>query len=207
MPSHAETVVLLTTWNRPALLRQSLPQIEREAARIGASLVICDDQSTDAETLGLLHAASTRGADLIRRQYVRAGHGGLEESVEGNPRVLHGRFVDLFDPELRLQSDVSIDPGSRRLLLDLDAARIGRSHVLASACKALPKEETPGQISFTVEGVGETPAIMLLESIKAPRTVTLAGKSLATFEYSAKERLLWIRFANDVVPRELVVHY
>jgi hypothetical protein len=93
MPSHAETVVLLTTWNRPALLRQSLPQIEREAARIGASLVICDDQSTDAETLGLLHAASTRGADLIRRQYVRAGHGGLEESVHLRPKDALRRLV------------------------------------------------------------------------------------------------------------------
>jgi hypothetical protein len=86
MPCDAETVVLLTTWNRPALLRQSLPQIEREAARVGATLVICDDQSADAETLGLLHAASVRGADLIRRGYVRSGDGGLEESVHLRPR-------------------------------------------------------------------------------------------------------------------------
>jgi hypothetical protein len=85
MPPHAETVVLLTTWNRPALLRQSLPQIEREAARIGASLVICDDQSADAETLGLLHSASVRGADLIRRRYPRSGDGGLDASVHLRP--------------------------------------------------------------------------------------------------------------------------
>jgi len=176
---------------------------EFSAGAQGAARVV-DAAKLAAKNIGL-EWRDTNYLLLRRGPYLIAG--GLEESVEGNPRVLHGRFVDLFDPELRLQSDVSIDPGSRRLLLDLDAARIGRSHVLASACKALPKEETPGQISFTVEGVGETPAIMLLESIKAPRTVTLAGKSLATFEYSAKERLLWIRFANDVVPRELVVHY
>lgn len=93
MPSHAETVVLLTTWNRPALLRQSLPQIELEAARIDASLVICDDRSADAETLGLLHAASARGADLIRRRYVRSGHGGLEESVHLRPNDALRRLV------------------------------------------------------------------------------------------------------------------
>jgi hypothetical protein len=93
MPSHAETVVLLTTWNRPALLRQSLPQIEREAARIGASLVICDDQSADAETLELLHAASAGGADLIRRRDARSGHGGLEESVHLRPRDALRRLV------------------------------------------------------------------------------------------------------------------
>jgi hypothetical protein len=71
----------------------------------------------------------------------------------------------------------------------------------------LLKEQTRDQIRFTVEGVGDTPAIMLLESAKAPRTVTLDGKTLTTFEYSAKERLLWIHFQNDVVPRELAVQY
>jgi hypothetical protein len=71
-----EAVVLLTTWNRPNLLGQSLPQIEREAARIGARLVIADDQSGDPETRALLMAAQEHGADLIRRPYAR-----------GNPSV------------------------------------------------------------------------------------------------------------------------
>jgi hypothetical protein len=70
MPA-TETVVLLTTWNRPALLRQSLPQIEHEARSIGAGLVIADDQSSDPETLELLQGAAGRGAELIRRPYVR----------------------------------------------------------------------------------------------------------------------------------------
>jgi hypothetical protein len=71
MPAPTETVVLLTTWNRPALLRQSLPQIEREARSIGARIVIADDQSADPETLALLEGAAGRGAELIRRPYVR----------------------------------------------------------------------------------------------------------------------------------------
>jgi hypothetical protein len=79
--------------------------------------------------------------------------------------------------------------------------------LLASACKALLKQQTRDQISFIVEGVGETPAIILLESSKAPQAVTLGGKNLTTFEYSAKERLLWIHFENDIVPRELTVQY
>jgi hypothetical protein len=143
---------------------------------------------------------------LLRRgKYIIAA--GLDESIEGNPHTLHGHFVNLFDSELRVQNDVSIVPGSRWFLLDLDAAHSSRPHLLASACKALPKQQTHNQISFIVEGVGETPAIMLLESGKAPRDVTLDGKNLTTFEYSAKERLLWIHFENDVVPHELTVQY
>ena len=62
-------------------------------------------------------------------------------------------------------------------------------------------------MTYTVEGVGETPAVMLLASAKAPRAITLGGKELTTFEYSDKERLLWIRFENESAPRELSVSY
>ncbi|MGD0812049.1 MAG: hypothetical protein ABSA83_00445 [Verrucomicrobiota bacterium] len=143
---------------------------------------------------------------LLRRgPYLVAA--GLDESTDGAQRALHGRFVSLFDSELRVQNDIPISPGSRRFLLDLDAVSTGRPHLLASACKAVLKEQARHQISFTVEGVRETPAIMLLESIKAPHGVTLDGHNLTTIDYSAKEHLLWIHFENDVVPRTLAVQY
>jgi hypothetical protein len=132
---------------------------------------------------------------------------GLDESIAGEPHALHGRFVNLFDSELRVLTDVSIVPGSRWFLLDLDQAHTGKTHLLASACKALPQKSDRDQISFTVEGVGGTTAIMLLESAKAPQKMTLDGKPLTTFEYSAKERLLWVHFQNDASPHGLAVRY
>lgn len=157
-----------------------------------------------AESIGLDWRASNYL--LLRRgPYVVAA--GLDESEAGPPRSLHGKFVILFDSELRVQNEIAIVPGSRWFLLDLAAARTGTPHLLASACKALAKAPTRDQISFTVEGVGETPAIILLESAQAPQSVKLEGKPLTTFEYSAPERLLWIHFQNDVVPRELTVQF
>lgn len=64
-------VVLMTTYNRPHLLKQSLPQIEREAMSIGADLYIHDDQSSNIETLAMLAEAETRGVTVFRRPYVR----------------------------------------------------------------------------------------------------------------------------------------
>jgi hypothetical protein len=143
---------------------------------------------------------------LLRRgPYVIAS--GLDESGEGQPRQLRGNFVSLFDSELRVQKGILVTPGSRQFLLDLDLARTGETHLLASACKALPRESTGDKISFTVEGVGETPAILLLESAKKPSSVTLDGKDLPAYEYSAPERLLWIHFENTASPRELTVNF
>jgi hypothetical protein len=143
---------------------------------------------------------------LLRRgPYVIAS--GLDESFAAPSRELGGHFVNLFDSELRVQGKISITPGSRWFLLDLDVARTGQTHLLASACRASLKNQTPEHSDFTVEGVGETPGIILLESPQPPRAIMLDGKRLSTFEYSAKERLLWIRFENKSESQELSVHF
>ncbi len=143
---------------------------------------------------------------LLRRgAYILAA--GLDESTEGQPHSLHGEFVNLFDAELRVQNDVAIAPGSRAFLMDLATARTGQTHLLASACRALPQTQTPSRISFTVEGVGKTPAIMLLESAESPKSVMLDKTTPVTFEYSAPEHLLWLHFINEAAPRELSVQY
>jgi len=120
---------------------------------------------------------------------------------------LHGRFVNLFDSELRVVTDLSITSGSRRFMIDLDVAATGHPGLLASACRTLPGPTKKHQLCFTVAGVGETPGVVLLESPKPPKTITLAGQPLTTFEYSAQDHLLWIHFPNDVTPRELTVQY
>jgi hypothetical protein len=91
--------------------------------------------------------------------------------------------------------------------LDLDAVHSPGPNLLAAACHTVPLPPASDQIGFSVEGVGATPAVVLLESPKAPRTVSLDGQNLNTFEYSDKEKLLWIHFENDVAPRKLVVQY
>ena len=111
---------------------------------------------------------------LLRRgPYVIAA--GLDESIDGNPKQLRGRFVNLFDPELRVLSEITLEPGSRRLLLDLDAMKTSKSHLLVSACKALPREEAFARLSYSVEGVDHTPAIVLVKSLKPPRRVVLGA--------------------------------
>jgi hypothetical protein len=116
-------------------------------------------------------------------------------------------LVNLFDPELRVQKAVILAPGSRFFLVDLDAVRGRQPQVVASACKALPGKRGARSLSMTVEGVVNTPAVVLLRVPTAPRSVTLAGQPLASFDFAAKGRLLWIRFTNEARPRELAIEF
>jgi hypothetical protein len=142
---------------------------------------------------------------LERGPYVIAA--GLDESIAGRPKQLRGRFVNLFDPELRVLEELQIEPGNRYFLRDLDATHGPEPQVLASAGKALVTAQSANSLSMVVEGVGHTPAVILLHAAKAPRAITLAGQALASFEYSAKNKLLWIRFENDSAPRNLAVAF
>jgi hypothetical protein len=144
---------------------------------------------------------------LLRRgPYLVAA--GLDESVPGAPKVLQGRFVNLFDPELRVQTRVELAPQSRFLLLDLDSVAAGSPRVLASACKALPGAPAADRLTLTVEGVGNTSAVMLVRMPRgAPQAISLAGEPLKDYGYSQAEHLLRIRFDNESKPRELVIEY
>lgn len=139
---------------------------------------------------------------LRRGPYIVAA--GLEESVAAAPKRLRGRFVNLFDPELRVQNEIELVGGSRFFLMDLATVNSRELRVLASACKALPSR-SGNEPSWTVEGVANTPAVVFLASPKRPGAVSLDGKPLETWDYSEKERLLWIRFQNESRPRELAI--
>jgi hypothetical protein len=144
---------------------------------------------------------------LLRRgPYLVAA--GLTESVPDNSKVMDGRFISLFDSELKVRKSITLAPGSRFLLLDLDSTQSAEPRVLASAGKVLPIQQEQRVLSLMVEGVADTPGVVLVRAPNnAPERITLAGEKLETFEYSSQERLLWIRFRNESKPRELVVRF
>jgi len=143
---------------------------------------------------------------LLRRgSYLVAA--GLEESVAGEPKQLRGRFVNLFDPELKLQSSIELKPGTRYFLRDLETESSRKPQLVASGCKALLLKQQAESVAYAVEGVGNTSAIVLINSAKAPRSVNLAGQAVPNVFHSAAEGLLWVRFPNEARPRELTIQY
>lgn len=135
MPCHADTVVLLTTWNRPALLRQSLPQIVRETNSVRAQLVICDDRSSDPGTLRLLESARAAGAvDVIRSPGVRDTDPMLDSVIHADrgdalrKLAMSSSGAKLISWHARRGSD---DDAVRRALVALWNRRLRDAHVSA----------------------------------------------------------------------------
>jgi hypothetical protein len=132
---------------------------------------------------------------LLRRgPYVIAA--GLDESIDSQPREIHGSFVNLFDSELRARHDVHIGPAARLFLLDFNAVENKNLQLLASACKVVPGTCHDNTYSFSVSGAEGTTSILLFRMAKAPGSISLDNKPLQDFCYSESEKLLWIRFPN-----------
>ncbi len=158
-------------------------------------------------------AAQRAGLDWQERNYLALKRGpywigaGLDETELSTTKSISGRFVNLFDPELKVQREVPLKPGTRVFLLDIDAVRSPLPRLLASACKALPAGQKAGAHAWTVEGVGHTQAILLFSAKRAPRSVTLDGQPLTAQTFEEKEGLLRVRFANEASPRTLSIEF
>jgi hypothetical protein len=183
-------------WTRqnPAKLAQSATGAERVVSLVH-----------HAADLSEINWLETNYLLLRRGPYVIAS--GLDESVEGATKVLRGRFINLFDSQLRVQTEIRLEPGSRFLLRDLDATSIAQPEVLQSACKSLVVKRDDNSVSLAAEGVGETPGVVLMQCAKSPQAITLDGEALKDFDYSARDKLLWIRFANSAQPRTLSLSF
>jgi hypothetical protein len=151
------------------------------------------------------HWSETNCLFLRRGAYIIAA--GLDESIGGPARTLRGRFINLFDAELRLQREVTLAPGTRFVLLDIDAPEVAGRALLAAGCRAVPQKQGADAISVLVEGVANTPGATLFRASRAPISVQVAGKTLDTFRYDGEQGLLWVRFTNEAAPRELSVQF
>jgi len=159
-------------------------------------------------------AARSIGLKWIETNYLLLRRGpylvgaGLDESVTNSTRRLTGRFVNLFDPELKLQREIAVEPDARLFLLDVAAVHARQPQVLAASGKALPGPTERHSRTWTVEGVPGTKAVVLVALPRhAPRAVTLEGQPLRDTQFSESDHLLWIRFANEATPRKLRVEF
>lgn len=134
---------------------------------------------------------------LRRGPYIVAA--GLDESLVGDPVILRGHFIDLFDARLPVLTSVVLGPGARHLLLDLERARPQSPKVLASACKILKAETGPdGSFRFYADGPNLMEIIVRIALPKAPLRIDLDSDPLpeTVWSWDPDTKTLLLHFPN-----------
>ena len=119
---------------------------------------------------------------------------------DAKPYVLHGRYLNLFDPELAVLNDVPIAPRTRMLLLDLNSVKPSEFKVVAAACRVRDEKTDGKTLQFRVDGIGDTNAVVQVAAHSAPVEVLVDGKLLDPSKYDYSAGLLRVRFLNSVEP-------
>lgn len=138
---------------------------------------------------------------LRRGPYVVAA--GLDES-DSPKQSLKGKYIDLFDPELKVQTDLALLPSSRHFLVDL--AKWNRK-LVAAGCQVVEGKSPSNRWQASVEGIANTNGIVLLRSKKAPKSITLNSDTIESFQYDESNGLVWVKFPNLAKPQLLRIEF
>lgn len=140
----------------------------------------------------------TNFLSLRRGPYLVAA--GLDESLPDVPHMLTGRFVDLFDADLSIITSVTLTPGHRTLLLDLDRVPGQDPVILAAACKVRGAQTSQdGSFQFHAAAPDNTEAAVRLRLDTPPQSVTLDDQPLppSAQAWDAETGTLLLRFPNS----------
>lgn len=125
------------------------------------------------------------------------------------PTAIPGRFIDLFDPHLRLVTNPQVAEAERRLLLDPTFFPSSRARVLAASARVLNEQATGNTLRFATTNIAprdehDLTAIRLLLPREA-KTITLDGKPLAHAASEAGTILL--EFPAQATPQQIAVTF
>ncbi len=107
---------------------------------------------------------------LYRGPYVIAV--GMDESNIETNTVLHGNFVNLFDSQLEILTDVEIVPNSRWLLYDVNRVK-EQAWVIAASGLVSDESVKDHQITFNLSGAEGTTAVARVLLPEAPQSVSV----------------------------------
>ncbi len=191
---------------------------------VGKGFVLYEPQSPSALTysqtgatqlLALLHTAAeavhlplheTHSLVLRRGPYViAAGLGENAASSEEQPVSIRGDLINLFDPGLAESKQMTIKPGTRALLLDINFFKSSTPRVVAASARITQEHASAHSLDFEAEGIDQTEAVARIVVARDVRAVTLNGKLIDRAEYQRSGRTLLLHFENKATPQQIRV--
>jgi hypothetical protein len=123
--------------------------------------------------------------------------------LEGATTTLKGRYLSLFDGELPVVREYQLSPGSRALLIDLDAA--SNVCVVAAACRITNEQTTDKTVTFDADGVQNSLGVVCIRLPRAPQRITVSDAPLDASSFEYEDGILRVRFTNHADPVHVVV--
>lgn len=131
-----------------------------------------------------MYSDKANAGKLDYKNYFRLSRGPYEvisvvdESVNSDPFVIEGTYIDMYDPTLPVVSKKVVEPGSQALLYDIKKAGDKKTpRILASASRAYNETRTPSGYSYTAKSPIDTHNVSRVLLPKKPKSVMINGEN------------------------------
>ena len=147
-------------------------------------------------------ASLEAGVKFIERNYFLKKRGPyllaatLEESISDAPLTLNGSFVNLFDPNLTIQNEVTVNCGERAWLLDLDQVTAKAPTVLASSCRIESLNNKEEDVIVETTSPSGICASTLIKLESQPSAILVDGAPAENVRWDEISKTLFFQFQS-----------
>lgn len=133
----------------------------------------------------------------------------MNESVNNNPYILTGMYVDLFDPQLPIVNKKIIEPGSQAFLYDIKKVTDkNKPQVLATAARIYKEKINAREYSFVAKSPVNTTNVMRILLASEPVSYSLKdseGNALKNVSYDWDKNSKTCRISFENNPEGIIV--
>ncbi len=142
------------------------------------------------EMVGLKYTESNF-LQLNRGPYILAAC--LQDSVSEQPLELEGLFVDIFNAKLPVLKKVTVKPGQRVWLMDLNKLETGKAQPIASAARFETWKDTENGVTFELTAPKGVNIVSRIRLPKEPTHMTIDGQEFADYTWDKQSSTLFFK--------------
>ena len=126
----------------------------------------------------------------------------MDESVNNEPKIINGLFIDLFDSKLPILKRKSVEPGNQAFLYNLERIDKRKNpQILAAAAKIEDEQKSKNNYSFIARGPLNTTNVMRIYFHSKPKSFWLnnnkkQNNSELYWEWDEESNTCLLRFEN-----------
>lgn len=153
----------------------------------------------------LKEIANQCGITIVYKNYYHLKRGPyhicsvMDESSSDLPYKLEGNFINLFNPQLRVEEEVVLSPSNRALLLDINSPQVTKSipSIITSAGRIRENKTDKNRFYFAVRGPLGIPGKVVILCNKQPeKIVNIEAVDFQQY-YDNKYHLVYIDFIHQ----------
>ncbi len=122
-----------------------------------------------------------------------------DESISEIPYRIQGKFINLFNPELKVEEEIVLYPSNRALLLDLNLKLTKKDSpfIITSAGRITEEKVKENYLSFKIQGPSRIPGKIVIFYNKLPQKITNSENIDFQQYYDEKYNLIYLGFIHQ----------